>query len=200
MIRFAKIRSEAGFAAFKQGYDGQMARRSAGAIQSVVKLDYLRRATRPMGCFDRDGRMVAGWVIQEGEPMLVPMAMPSEVRQSALASVPREQLCELTAIWRNDGVSANLFAALVWPRLVFDCVTRGRTHILGIGYRNTMNEIYGRIAPTLLYNGPSETIADTEVFVYDYSRSSMVGTFIANVLVRKVMPLLRGRPEGGRRC
>jgi len=197
MIHFAQITSEADYAAFKRGYDGQMARRSGGATRSVVKVEYLRQATRPMGCFDAAGRMIAGWVIQEDQPMLVPMAMPTDVRGRYLASVPRAQLCELTAIWRNDGISANLFAAVVWPRLVFDCITRGRRHILGIGYRNTMNEIYGRIAPTLIYNGPSQTIADTEVFVYDYSRRSMVGTLVANLVVRKLLPLVRRQPAGG---
>ncbi len=194
MIHFAQLTSEADYAAFKRGYDGQMARRSSGAIRSVVKVEYLRRATHPMGCFDAAGRMVAGWVIQERPPMLVPMAMPEDLRGRYLASVMPDQLCELTAIWRNGGITANAFAAVVWPRLVFDCITRGRRHILGIGYRNTMNEIYGRIAPTLVYNGPSQTIADTEVFVYDYSRSSMVGTLAANLVVRKLLPLVRRRP------
>lgn len=205
-LRVCVIEREEAFAAFKAGYDGQIAARSGGTLTSVVRLEYLRAASRPTACFDRHGRMVAGWVIQERDPLIVLQAMPAAERAAFLATTERGQLLELTAIWRNDGISADAFAAIVWPRIIFDCVTRGRAHILGIGYRNTMNEVYGRVRPRLLYSGPSQTLADTEVFVYCYSRASLCATYCSNLVARKLAPAgaklvraLRGRssrPDG----
>ncbi len=188
MIHFTKLETEQHFEEFKREYDRQIAVRSAGRLGSVVKLDYLRASSHPTGCFDRSGRMVGGWVIQEADPLIVLAAMPTQAREAFLATTQRDQLCELTAIWRNDGISPNAFATLVWPKIIFDCVTKHRPHILGIGYRNPMNEIYQRIQPRVIYNGPSQTLADTEVFVYDYSRASLCGTFAANLLSRKLVP------------
>jgi hypothetical protein len=150
-----------------------------------------RAASRTVGCFDASDRLVAGWVVQEADPLIALAAIPELEREAFHARTPREQLCELTAIWRNDDISSNAFALIVWPKIVLDCVTRGRSHILGIGYRNTMNDIYSRVRPTLIYQGPHEVLADTEVFVYDYSRANMIGTLFANLVVRKLVPLLR---------
>lgn len=198
MLRFSVLTTQAEFEEFKRGYDAQMAARSGGRIASVVKLDYLRAASRPVGCFDRSKRMVAGWVVQEDDPLIALLAMPEAEREAFASRTPRAQLCELTAIWRSDGISSDLFAALVWPKIVLDCVTRRRAHILGIGYHNTMNDIYRRLAPTLIYRGPHQILADTEVFVYDYSRATMIGTLFANLVVRKLVPGVRsiGRSTG----
>ncbi|MEZ4449220.1 MAG: hypothetical protein R3B09_07045 [Nannocystaceae bacterium] len=201
-LRVQVLEREEDLAAFKSGYDGQIAARSGGSLASVVQLDYLRAASRPMGCFDRAGRMIAGWVIQERAPLIVLRAMSAGARAAFLAEVDRSQLLELTAIWRNDGISGDAFAALLWPRIIAECVTRGRPRILGIGYRNPMNEIYGRMGPRLIYHGPSQTLADTEVFVYCYSRASLCATYLSNIVGRKLAPagarLLRAlRPERG---
>lgn len=203
-LRVRVITEEGDLAAFKAGYDGQIAARSGGALASVVRLEYLRAASRPLACFDRRGRMVAGWVIQEHDPLIVPQAMPPAERAAFLAAVDRAELLELTAIWRNDGISADAFAAILWPRIILECVARRRPTILGIGYRNTMNEIYARVRPRVIYNGPSQTLADTEVFVYAYTPATLCATYLSNLVARKLAPAgsrlvgaLRGRGPRG---
>lgn len=191
MIRFATLDTEQHYEAFKRGYDAQIALRSGGRLASVVPLQYLRAASHPTGCFNRRGEMVAGWVVQQHEPLIALAAMPQAERQAFLAATAREQLCELTAIWRNDGISANLFAALVWPKIIFDCVARRRACILGIGYENRMNEIYSRVRPRLIYQGPSQTLKDTDVYVYGYTPGALCATFASNLLARKLIPAAR---------
>jgi len=202
MYRFKKLTTSSQFSTFKQGYDSQIQRRSDSKLKSIVKTEYLAEASRPMGCFDRQGRMVAGYVVQEWDPLIIPAAMPAEERATFFSNTPREVLCELTAIWRNDGISGNAFAAIVWPRIILDCITRGKPYILGIGYSNTMNDIYRRVRPRLVYNGPSQTIEDTEVFIYAYSRPILVATYFANLANRKIIPALkflkrRGKASSG---
>jgi hypothetical protein len=107
MYRFAVLGTELEFNAFKHGYDAQMSTRSEGRISSVVKLDYLRAASRTVGCFDASDRLVAGWVVQEADPLIALAAIPELEREAFHARTPREQLCELTAIWRNDDISSN---------------------------------------------------------------------------------------------
>ncbi len=197
MYRFRTLTGPEDLATFKREYDAQVEFRSAGTIASVVAEDYLRRATHPIGCFDRKGRMVAGFVVQIDDPLIVLRAMTPEARDTFVAEVRRDELCELTAIWRNEGISATMFAALVWPVIIGRCVTAGRSTILGIGYRNPMNAIYQRVRPRTIYQGPSQTLANTTVFVYAYSRRSLCLTYVANLWARKLRPLLGGARDPG---
>ncbi|MCA9635847.1 MAG: hypothetical protein KC420_07420 [Myxococcales bacterium] len=209
-LRFRYYPEEHGHPPHVDAYTEGEHRLAITALITLVAADeggetrFVDALPEPVAVAPRRGRMVAGWVIQERDPLIVLQAMPPAERAAFLASVDRAELLELTAIWRNDGISADAFAAILWPRIILECVARRRPTILGIGYRNTMNEIYARVRPRVIYNGPSQTLADTEVFVYAYTPATLCATYLSNLVARKLAPAgsrlvgaLRGRGPRG---
>src|SRR5689334_16738650 len=82
---------------FAEGFCTVIDERSRGVIKANVPLDYLR-ASRVTGVFDRQNRMVAGYVVKSGLPLRLPGFVPVEARE-AMTLPPGstwDDCCELT--------------------------------------------------------------------------------------------------------
>ncbi len=182
---------------FKSEYEENVARRSSNQLRLSLPYDYLA-SSRTMGFFDRAGTLVAGYVLRSGPEFRCLRAIPPEVRASSqvLRDVSVHDLSELTCIWRNRGISQASFGAVGWPRIIFDCMVSGRKYILGLGFENKANDMYGVAAPELLYEGRSaapETQAN--VYIYLYSRTRLAANFAVNFVSQMPGRIRSGRHE-----
>lgn len=156
MYTIRRLTTDAEITAFQQGYGTNIAERSHGDLKIELPMEYLLGA-QVFGVLDRAGRLVAGYVVRCDPPFRCLRAVPDDVKRAdpLLREVPERDLCELTCIWRNDGISAARFGTSVWPRIVMDCARAGRRFILGLGFEDRMNDIYQVWSPIKIYVGPS---------------------------------------------
>jgi hypothetical protein len=190
---FRRLYAERDLLAFKDGYESGLRGRSGSRLQCQVPLDYLR-TSRVIGCWSkRDGRLVGGYVLRNSAPFRAIEAIPAAARA--------DDLCELTCIWRNDGLSTAYTAVLLWPRIITDCVRNDRRYILGIGFDNKMNDVYGRVSPRRIYDGPgaSQDLA-LEVHIYAFTRARIAANFVTNFYLKMVVSPLRKVVVPGRRA
>lgn len=194
---FRTLTTDADLLRFKQEYESGLRERSRSKLHVVVSVEYLR-TSRVVGCFSRrDGRLVAGFVIRDAPPFRAFEAIPEAERaaNAFVSGVAADELCELTCIWRNDGISSTHTALRVWPRIIRDCVLNGRRYILGIGFDNKMNDVYGRVGPLRIYDGPaaSRELA-TDVHIYAFTRPRIAANFATNFFLKMI-----ARPAGALR-
>ncbi len=194
MLRFRELTTEQEFVAFKDGYESNLRRRSDERLQCTVPLEYVA-TSRAVGCFDGRGQMVAGFIMRYEGPLRCVSAVPKHAQDVSplLWECDGQDLCELTCIWRSKGISHTAFALVVWPKIIADCVSSGRKYILGLGFNNTMNDIYRICRPVQVYAGPSAAAeTNTQVFIYAYTRHGIALTYVTNFWDRMmVLPVKR---------
>lgn len=182
-------------AAFKYHFEEQVAKRSKGASALTVPENYLQHA-RLTGCFNRKGEMVAGYAINHLAPFRCLDAIPEPVRMQWLSTTPAENQCELTLIWRTPRIGHLAFALFVWTKIVLDCIAAGKSYILGVGYRNPVNQYYGASNPIMVFDGHS-TQLETHIFVYAYTRFSIGATYFVNfyrdLIVKPISNLFKSK-------
>ncbi|MCX4246553.1 hypothetical protein [Paraliomyxa miuraensis] len=180
---FEPIESSSARRSFKHRYETCVRERSKGRIETTVEEAYLERA-RVTGLFDARGELVGGFVINATSPLLLLGPLPPAVREDWLARHPEPTQCELVAIWKAPAISQAVSAMVLWPRIVHDCVRMGRSHILGLGYDNRMNEIYGIARPVRIYAGPraDKPQLQQHVSVYAFTPLSITLTYCTNVV------------------
>ncbi|MDB5101440.1 MAG: hypothetical protein JWM80_5861, partial [Cyanobacteria bacterium RYN_339] len=127
----------------------------------------------------RGEQLVAGYVIHNGPGFYLLDNVPEADRAAWIAVNAASDTCELSMIWRNRGISDVAFALVVWPRIILDCVTNGRRHILGSSYDNPLNQRYQAAQPAMIYAGPS-LVHGRQNFIYAYTRPKLVATFFVN--------------------
>jgi hypothetical protein len=173
--------------AFKSSYEESVAQRSRGRLAITVGEAYLA-TSRTVSFFDAGGAMVGGYVLRTEPEFRCLRAIPDAHRAAALASLQRarpRELSELTCVWRGGGFSTAAFGAFGWPRIVADCVARGRERILGVGFENNANDLYAVAGPELLYEGPSSSEEmPAKVHVYAFTKPRLVVSFTLNFFLQ----------------
>lgn len=195
MLRFRLLESLIERRAFFEAFCLQLADRSGGALSIEPRVERIAHCTRVVGVFDRRGRMVGGYIVNDGPNLVLLSVVPEPERAAWTARVDLADVCELNLIWRNDGIGHTAFALAVWPRIIADCVTRGRRYILGSGYANPLDRWYRALDPELIFSGPSTT-SGLHIYVYAFTRTRMVGTWFASAFDSFVLRPLR---RAGRR-
>lgn len=202
--RFERIEAAAARRSFKQRYEASVRERSRGRIETSVADAYLARA-RVTGLFDAKGELVGGYVINFTPPLLVLGSLPAAVREDWLTRHPEHTQCELVAIWKSPTISQAVSGVIMWPRIVRDCALSGRSHILGLGYDNRMNDIYRIVRPTQIYAGlrADKPQLHQPISVYAYTPLSITLTYCANFVTellikpsRRAIAKLHGRAPG----
>ena len=196
MWTFKELREPAECEFFKNGYEINLKHRSGGQLQCTVPASYVI-SSRAVGCFDRHGRMVGGYIIRDHEPFRCLTAIPDTVSETSafLRRYNAQEMCESTCIWRSSSLSSTAFSLVVWPKIVTDCVRSRRKFILGVGFDNRMNDVYKMARPIHIYAGISASPElGTMVFLYAYTRSSIILTYLAKFWKRLIVdPLGRRR-------
>lgn len=181
MLRFRLLRTESERQVFLDRFVRQLARRSGGALTLDAPVERIAHCTRVVGIFDARGEMVGGYVINEARPLVLLEVVPPVDRAAWLPRVQAQEVCELNLIWRGPGLGHTRFALVVWPRIILDCITRGRRWILGSGYDNRLDRWYRALDPELLYEGPSTT-SGLLIYVYAFTRARLVATYFASIV------------------
>ncbi len=195
MYRLKRIDAPEDLAAFKAGYEQNLAQRSSGGIVLSLPLVYLA-SSEVTGVYDARGGLVGGFVMRYAPPFRCLQAVPDEVQRASpvLRSVPEAELCELTCIWRNARLPSTRFATRVWPRIILRCVRSKRRLILGLGFDNRMNDTYQVWSPRLIYRGPSAAAETaTTVHIFAFGRARIVANFVTNFLLQVPRKLFRSR-------
>jgi hypothetical protein len=185
-------------AAFKAGYEQNLAERSSHGLTLSLPLGYLS-SSDVTGVLDARGAILGGFVMRYAPPFRCLQAVPDEVRQgsSLLRAVPEADLCELTCIWRDRRLSSTRFATRVWPRIIARCVRSRKRLILGLGFDNRMNDTYQVWSPHLIYHGPSAAAETaTTVHIFAFGRARIVANFVTNFALQMPRKLLRAREPG----
>jgi hypothetical protein len=193
MYAFRELHTEPERREYLDSFCAQLARRSGGALELTIPTSRIERCTGVVGVFNRAGEMVAGYIVNPGPHFILLSVIPAEAREAWLGRVPLHDQVELNLIWRGAKISHTTFAMVVWPRIIWDCVTCGRARILGSGYENPLNRWYQILRPERIYDGPSTT-SGLQVYVYAYTRAKIAGTYFASLadnLLRR-----RGGPRG----
>ena len=194
MYRFRALSTGEEREEFRRGYEANAAGRSGARLRTSVPLEYVA-TSRAVGCF-RGGRLLAGYVLRYEAPFRCLRVVPEDVQEASplLRGAAEGDLCELTCIWRNDGISPSAFGLKVWPRIVRDSALGGRRYILGLGFDNKMNDTYQVCSPALIYRGPSAAAEiDATVHVFAFTRPRIVANFLTNFALQMPRRLLRGR-------
>lgn len=187
MIQFRALRTAAEREAFMQGFCAQLARRSGGALALSAGGERIARCDRVVG-IHREGRLVGGFVVNDGPELVLLDVVPPDAR--APWQPRARSACELNLIWRDPSLPHALFASVVWPRIIAECLARRRRFILGSGYDNPLDRWYRILDPELVYEGRSRT-SPLHVRIYAYTRPKLLGTFAASALThaaRSVWP------------
>ncbi|KIG17874.1 hypothetical protein DB30_02497 [Enhygromyxa salina] len=180
LYSFRELCSRSEHQRFLDGFCAQLERRSQGAFTLNPPVERIAHCTRIVGVFDAHGELVGGYVVNDGPTLVLLSVVPEPQREAWSRDVDLSDVCELNLIWR-DGIGHTAFALLVWPRIIADCVTRGRSVILGSGYENKLDRWYRALDPELVYEGPSTT-SDNVIFVYAFTRARLVGTYCASFI------------------
>jgi hypothetical protein len=193
MYRLKRMLAAEDLAAFKAGYEQNLAERSSREIVLSLPLSYLS-SSEVTGIVDERGELLGGFVMRYAPPFRCLQAVPDDVQRGSplLRAVPEADMCELTCIWRDRGLPTTRFATRVWPRIIARCVRSKRRLILGLGFDNRMNDTYQVWSPHLIYRGPSAA-ADTAttVHVFAFGRARIVANFVTNFALQVPVKLLR---------
>lgn len=180
MYAFRELHTEAERADYLDRFCAQLNRRSGGALALSIPPSRIARCTGVIGVFDRAGEMVAGYIVNRGPHLVLLSVIPDAVRDAWLKRVPLEEQAELNLIWRGPGIGHAAFALIVWPRIIWDCITCGRPRVIGSGYENPLNRWYKIARPEMIYDGPSTT-SGLQVYIYAYTRARLVATYFASL-------------------
>jgi hypothetical protein len=199
MVKLKPMLAARDLAAFKAGFEQNLAERSCGAIVLSLPLSYLT-SSEVTGIVDERGELLGGFVMRYGPPFRCLQAVPDDVQRGSplLRAVPEAELCELTCIWRERRLPTTRFATHVWPRIIGRCVRSKRRLILGLGFENRMNDTYQVWSPHLIYRGPSAAEeTPTTVHVFAFGRARIVANFVTNFALQVPVNLLRSRRAAG---
>ncbi len=173
---------------FKQRYEAAIVAASKGKTTTSVPIEYLDRA-RVFGLHDASRQLVGGFAINLEAPFLVLNTLPPAARNAWLRESPESEQCELVAIWKAPHLRQAAAAFVLWPRIIRECTTAGRKHILGLGYQNRMNAVYGIARPTQLYSGlrADKPELRQHVTIYAYTPLSITLTYVTNLCTELVL-------------
>ena len=156
-LRLRRVQDDDVLMAFSQGYSGAVAARTRGALKIGVELGYLR-ASHVVGVFDREQRLVAGYVIATRQPLRLLDFVP-EPERGRLDPPPGaswEDCCEITCFWRLPEVSPVFMAIGVWPRVIADAIATKKRFIIGFNQIERLDALYSQARTGVtLYAGPS---------------------------------------------
>lgn len=169
-------------ALFKQRYEAAIVSASKGKTTTSVAPSYLARA-RVFGLYDGADRLVGGFAINFEVPLLVLGTMPEQARSAWLGQCPPHDLCELVAIWKSPHLPQSFSAFVLWPKIIRECARAKRRYILGLGYDNRMNSVYGIARPRTIFRGLRSDKPELEqhVTIYAYTPLSITLTYLTNV-------------------
>lgn len=131
--------------------------RAAGASTEIAPR-FLEK-TRYYGIFDREDRLVGGWMMNPAPPFVVLEALPEAKREQFLARFPLDVIVQNTGIWlspedRSTRLSAVLYLAMFasgFPLLV----AGKRVVIYGYTARTKkIGEVHSTYTEGVLYTGP----------------------------------------------
>ena len=185
---FKEIETTDELMVFKERYEAAVAGASKGKITTSVAVEYLERA-QLLGFFDKTDDLVGGFILNFTDPMLVLGTIPDEAAASWLAKVSPAEQCELVGIWKARHLSQHFSGLFIWPRIIRECALSGRKHILGLGYDNRMNEVYGIARPQMIYAGIRTDKPELNQFVsvYAYTPITITLTYFVNFLTELII-------------
>jgi len=200
MVGLKRLLAAEDLAAFKAGYEKNVAERSHNKLVLSLPLAYLS-SSEVTGIVGERGELLGGFVMRYAPPFRCLQAVPDDVQRESplLRAVPARDLCELTCIWRDRRLPTTRFATRVWPGIIARCVRSKRRLILGLGFDNRMNDTYQVWSPHLIYEGPSAGAdTPTSVHVFAFGRARIVANFVTNFALQVPVKLLRSRrpPRG----
>lgn len=154
-MRFRRLQTDSELQAYADGFAESVARRSGGAVESSVSIEYLRRC-RVKGVFDKRGNMIGGYSIGTSLPLRLLDFVPEEERASLRP--PRgaswEDCCEVVCMWRSKALSSSKMTR-VWSRAFIDTVTSGKRIVLGHNENPSLDKMYNQMGAETLYQGLS---------------------------------------------
>ena len=155
--RVRQVHSQGEIEEFIDGFCTTIEQRTRGAVKGHIDPAYLH-ASRVTAVVDRDGRMVAGYVIGTRQPLRLLDFVPADVRP-ALAPPPDaswDDCCEITCFWRRPSVSPLFMSTRVWPRVLSDAIRTRKRFILGHNQSERLDALYAQGGTGItLYQGPS---------------------------------------------
>lgn len=125
-------------------------------IDVLFPLEYLKRST-VVGCFDRSGDLVAGYMLVRKGPFRVLESVPDSGRTSLLDSLraTNQRVSEITGLWIAHRHRGGKLSGHLWMRLYRDMILSGKTQFV---YAYTLKKTnlgvqYAVARPMVIFRG-----------------------------------------------
>lgn len=152
-MKFRRLRNDADLELYRQ--------RAHAQIDVLFPLEYLQRST-VMGCFDRSGDLVGGYMLVRSGPFRVLESVPHSGRTKLLDTLrgSDRRVSEITGLWIAHRYRGGKLSGHLWLRLYRDMILSGKTRFV---YAYTLKKPnlgaqYAVARPIVIFRGETDVL------------------------------------------